>query len=600
MEAQGQARVERRLAAILAVDVAGYSRLMEGDEEGTLADLRAIRRELGDPKIAEHRGRIVKTTGDGLLAEFASVVDAMRCAVDVQRAMTERNTEIPPAKRIEFRVGIHQGDIIVDDGDIFGEGVNLAARLEGLAEPGGICISGRVHADVAGKLDVSFEDLGEQQVKNISRPVRVFRAQLGTRSAPVAEKTPALALPDKPSIAVLPFQNMTGDPEQEYFVDGMVEEITTAISRLPWLFVIARNSSFTYKGKAVDVKQVGHELGVRYVLEGSVRKGGNRVRITGQLIDATTGNHIWADRFDGTLDDIFDLQDQIASNVAGAIEPKLRQSEIERASRKPTANLTAYDLYLRALAQTYRYTEEGFAEAVALIRRALALDPSYAPAAALVGWCRTVQRIQGWGSLSDEDLADAVRLARHGLEAVREDPDTMWRAAHPLSALAGETATGVAILDRALTLNPNAASAWMVKGWIQALRNKPDEAIEACERALRLSPFDPLQCMNACGFALAHFAARRFEQAIVWADSALRDQPRVFTAIRVKIAACAHLGRLDQARAELGRMLALHPKLTIAAVRALLAPWQHLSSSSSIPPVCASPACRRGDTWRYG
>jgi TolB-like protein len=571
MEVRGRERVERRLAAILAADVAGYSRLMEADEEGTLAALRAIRRELGDPKIAEHRGRIVKTTGDGLLVEFASVVDAVRCAVELQQGMAGRNAEIPLNKRIEFRIGIHQGDIIVEDGDIFGDGVNLAARLEGLADPGGICVSGRVHADIAGKLDVAFEDLGEQQVKNISRPVRAFRARLAAAKA-AAETPPVLALPDKPSLAVLPFQNMTGDAEQEYFVDGMVEEITTAISRLPWLFVIARNSSFTYKGKSVDVKQVGRELGVRYVLEGSVRKAGNRVRITGQLIDATTGNHIWADRFDGALDDIFDLQDQIASNVAGAIEPKLRQSEIERASRKPTANLTAYDLYLRALAQTYRYTEAGFVEAVALIRQALALDPSYAPAAALVGWCRTVQRIQGWGSLSDEDLADAVRLARHALEAVREDPDTMWRAAHPLSALAGETATGAAILDRALTLNPNAASAWMVKGWIQALRNKPDEAIEACERALRLSPFDPLQCMNACGFALAHFAARRFEQAIVWADSALRDQPRVFTAIRVKIAACAHLGRLDQARAELGRMLALHPKLTIAAVRALLAP----------------------------
>ena len=270
MEAQGQARVERRLAAILAADVAGYSRLMEADEEGTLAALRAIRRELGDPKITEHRGRIVKTTGDGLLAEFASVVDAVRYAVDVQRAMAERNTEIPPAKRIKFRIGIHQGDIIVEDSDIFGDGVNLAARLEGLAEPGGICVSGRVHADVVGKLDIGFEDLGEQQVKNISRPVRAFRVQLGTPKAP-EETPPALALPDKPSLAVLPFQNMTGDPEQEYFVDGMVEEITTAISRLPWLFVIARNSSFTYKGKAIDVKRVARELGVRYVLEGSVR-----------------------------------------------------------------------------------------------------------------------------------------------------------------------------------------------------------------------------------------------------------------------------------------------------------------------------------------
>ena len=268
-------RVERRLAAILAADVAGYSRLMEGDEEGTLAALRAIRDELVDPKIAEHRGCIVKTTGDGLLVEFASVVDAVRCAVEVQRAMAERNAGVPADKRIELRIGIHQGDVIVEDGDIFGDGVNLAARLESLADPGGICVSGRVHADVAGKLDVGFEDLGEQQVKNISRPVRVFRAQFGTPKA-AAGSEPALALPDKPSIAVLPFANMSGDPEQEYFADGMVEEITTAIARLPWLFVIARNSSFTYKGRAVDVKQVTQQLGVRYVLEGSVRKAGNR------------------------------------------------------------------------------------------------------------------------------------------------------------------------------------------------------------------------------------------------------------------------------------------------------------------------------------
>jgi len=346
-----EARVERRLAAILAVDVAGYSRLMGADEEGTLAALRAVRRELGDPKIAEHRGRIVKTTGDGLLAEFASVVDAVRCAVEVQREMIARNAGVASEKRIEFRVGIHQGDIIVEDGDIFGDGVNLAARLEGLAEPGGICVSRVVRDEVRDKLDLAFDDLGEQRVKNITRPVRTYRVALGASSRAALPVEAPLPLPDKPSLVVLPFQNMSGDPEQEYFVDGMVEEITTAIARLPWLFVIARNSAFTYKGKPVNVKQVAQELGVRYVLEGSVRKAGNRVRITGQLIDTITGAHIWADRFDGALDDIFDLQDRVASSVAGAIEPKLRQSEIERASRKPTANLTAYDLYLRALAQ---------------------------------------------------------------------------------------------------------------------------------------------------------------------------------------------------------------------------------------------------------
>jgi adenylate cyclase len=344
MEPAGQARVERRLAAILAADVAGYSRLIEADEEGTLGRLKALRAELVDPKIAEHKGRIVKTTGDGLLAEFASVVDALRCAAEMQAAMGESNAPVPSERRIAFRIGVHQGDIVVEDSDIFGDGVNVAARLEGLAEPGGICVSARVQEDAAGRLDLAFEDMGEQALKNIARPVRAYRVRPegplpspppqspdqvrgGEGSAPgarVGAAAPqALPLPDKPSIAVLPFANMSGDPEQEYFADGMVEEIITALSRVRWLFVIARNSSFTYKGQAVDVKQVGRELGVRYVLEGSVRKAGGRVRITAQLVDAASGAHLWAERFDGSLEDVFDLQDKVASSVAGVIEPAL-------------------------------------------------------------------------------------------------------------------------------------------------------------------------------------------------------------------------------------------------------------------------------------
>jgi len=351
----------RRLAAILAADVAGYSRLMGADEEGTLAALKAIRRELSDPKVKEHRGRIVKTTGDGLLIEFASVVDAVRCAVEVQRAMAERNADVPPDRRIEFRMGINLGDIIKDGRDIYGDGVNVAARLEALAELGGICVSRVVRDQVRDKLAFSFEDMGEQQVKNIARPVRVHRVVLRERSGssePVMGKSakPSLALPDKPSIAVLPFQNMSGDPEQEYFADGMVEEITTALSRIRWLFVIARNSTFTYKGRAIDVKQVGRELGVRYVLEGSVRKAGSRVRITAQLIEAETGAHLWADRFDGPLENVFEIQDRVAIAVAGVIEPALQAAEIRRSSSRPTDDLTAYDLYLRALRIANRRT----------------------------------------------------------------------------------------------------------------------------------------------------------------------------------------------------------------------------------------------------
>src|SRR5215471_15758505 len=321
MSSGQQKRVERRLAAILAADVVGYSRLMGEDEEGTLAALKAIRSEVAEPKIAENRGRIVKTTGDGLLAEFSSVVDAVRCAVEVQREMALRNAAVPQARRIEYRVGINLGDVIIDEHDIYGDGVNVAARLEGLAEPGGICVSRVVRDQVRDKTDFAFEDLGDQQVKNIARPIRVHRILLGEgpgHPEPVsASARPVLALPNKPSIAVLPFQNMSGDPEQEYFVDGMVEEIITALSRIHWLSVLARNSSFTYKGQAVDVKQVGRELGVRYVLEGSVRKAGGRVRITGQLIEAETGAHVWADRFDGSLEDVFDLQDKVAISVAG-------------------------------------------------------------------------------------------------------------------------------------------------------------------------------------------------------------------------------------------------------------------------------------------
>jgi adenylate cyclase len=561
-------RVERRLAAIMAVDVAGYSRLMGADEEGTLRQLQAIRRDLTDPKIVEHRGRIVKTTGDGLLVEFASVVDAVRCAVEVQRGMIARNATTPAQSRIEFRMGINVGDIIIEDGDIFGDGVNIAARLEALAEPGGICLSAAAQEQVRDRLDIAFDDLGERQVKNIARTVRTYAVAFGVSSHAALPVRAPLPLPDKPSLAVLPFQNMTGDAEQEYFVDGMVEEITTAISRLPWLFVIARNSSFTFKSKAIDVKEVARELGVRYVLEGSVRKAGKRVRITGQLIDTTTGAHIWADRFDGALDDIFDLQDRVASNVAGAIEPKLRQSEIERASRKPTANLTAYDLYLRALAQFHRYTDEGFAETVALLEQALAIDPSYAPAAALVGACRIFQGVQGWGVLSDADISAAVRLARQALEAGRDDAETVAHAAFTLFYFPGETAMAMAALDRALALNPNAATAWVARGTIHALRNQSEPAIEAVEQARRLSPFDPLGFWFAVVPAVAHLLAGRFDQAIEWADRALHDQPRYNPARRHKIAACAHLGRLAEARAELGRLLAIDPGATIARFRA--------------------------------
>jgi TolB-like protein/class 3 adenylate cyclase len=559
----------RRLTAILAADVAGYSRLMGADEEGTHERLKAHLGELVEPKISQHRGRTVKNTGDGLLAEFVSVVDAVRCAVEIQRGMAEREPEVPQEQRIRFRIGINLGDVIVEEHDIFGDGVNVAARLEGLAEPGGVLVSNTVHDHVRDRLPFSFEDLGDQQVKNIARPVRVYRVR--DQAGPTGQASPAagqpLPLPDKPSIAVLPFANMSGDPEQEYFADGMVEEITTAISRLPWLFVIARNSAFTYKGRAVDVKQVARELGVRYVLEGSVRKSANRVRITGQLIDTSTAAHIWADRFDRALDDIFELQDEVASNVVGAIEPKLRQSEIERAIRKPTESLDAYDFYLRGLAEFNKFTEEGMSKAIGLLQRALAIDPRYAPAAALMGLSYQFQRGRGWKPLFGAYAEEAAGLARQALDTGKADPDALWMAAVVLFTFAGETANAANAIDRALALNPNSAYAWMAKGYVLAFTNAGDKGIDAFRRAIRLSPFDPLGFRFTGGLAIAHMMAGQYAEAMGWADRSLHEMPHYTAGIRIKIALCACLGLIDEARHWLGRLLELQPDLTLTEMK---------------------------------
>ena len=578
----------RRLAAILAADVVGYSRLMGEDEARTAQALRE-QRAAADPLIAEHGGRIVKTTGDGALIEFGSVVGAVQCALALQRLMAERNAVLPDARRMDLRIGVHLGDVLVESDDIIGDGVNIAARLEGIAEPGGICISEDAFRQVRGKVDAEFDDIGEQNLKNIARPLRVYRLRDAlTHPAADAPGSPlsriagegaerqrreagegSLPLPDKPSLAVLPFQNLSGDPEQEYFADGMVEEITTAISRLPWLFVIARNSSFTYKGRAVDVQQVARELGVRYLLEGSVRKAGNRVRITGQLIDTATGAHIWADRFDGALDDIFELQDQVASSVVGAIEPRLRQSEIERAIRKPTGSLDAYDLYLRARSEFHKFTAQGMRQAVAFLQRALGIDPSCAPAAALIGLCRHFQRHRGLGgSVSDADVAEAVRLARHAIAVGKDDPDALWRAGFVLMVLAGEHARAASVIDRALALNPNSAHAWAHSGLVWSFRNQPGPAIEALQRAMRLSPLDPLGPGFKSSLASAYLISGRYEEAIEWADRALHEQPRFDPAMGVKVVACAHVGRLDEARECLKQRLELQPGLTIAGWKA--------------------------------
>jgi TolB-like protein/class 3 adenylate cyclase len=571
----------RRLAAILAADVAGYSRLMGADEEGTLERLKALRRELVDPKIAEHKGRIVKTTGDGLLVEFASVVDAVRCAVAVQQAMPERNTGVAADNHIELRIGINLGDVIVEGDDLYGDGVNIAARIEALADAGGVFISNTVHDHVRDRLPFVFEDLGEQQVKNIARPVRVYRVRT-TLTHPAANapgsplsriagegaerqrrqagegSSPGLALPDKPSIAVLPFANMSGDPEQEYFADGMVEEIITALSRIRWLFVIARNSTFTYKGQAVDVKQVGRELGVRYVLEGSVRKAGTQVRINGQLIDASTGTHLWADRFDGSLDDVFELQDRVAVSVAGVIEPALQAAEMRRSIARPTTDLTAYDLYLRALAVFYPITKERIFEALGLLDQAIAIDRHYGLALSWAAFCHGRLVIEGWTEEPETSRRKAGDLAREALLVGENDPGVLANAAFVLGYFGEDVSAMIGLIDRALALNPSFARGWYVSGILRLWVGQPDLAIEHAGTSLRLSPREPVGTpLSLMGGA--YFFKRQFDEAASKVLLAIQDDPGFPPSYRVLAACYAHMGRLDEARAIVAQLRTITP-----------------------------------------
>jgi TolB-like protein/class 3 adenylate cyclase/Tfp pilus assembly protein PilF len=558
--------LERRLSAILAADVAGYSRLTGLDEEGTHAQLQDHLRCLVHPRIAEHRGRVVKNTGDGLLAEFSSVVDALRCALDVQRGMSERNAEVPQPKRIEFRIGINVGDIIIDRDDIFGDGVNVAARLEGIAEPGGICISEDAHRQVRGKLKFSSEDIGERKLKNISEPVRVYRVRAG---GGIVTTPPNLTLADKLSVAVLPFENMSGDPEQEYFADGIVEEIITALSRFQHLFIIARSSSFTYKGRAVDVKQVGRELGVAYVLEGSIRQAATQVRITAQLIDALTGVHLWAHRFDGALEDIFGLQDQITASVVGAVAPKLEQVEIERAKRKPTKSLDAYDCYFRGMAGFHRNTEASITEAINLFYNAVDLDPDYAAAYGMAAWCYARRKTRRWTTDPEWETAETARLARKALELGQDDAVALSTAGYALAYVTGEVEQGAVCLDRAVELNPNLSIALGLSGWVKLWLGDLDKAIDLQAHAMRLTPRDPQSYWMESATALAHLCAGRYAEASVWAGRALSHQPNQLPSLAFSAASDAHLGRLEEARKTVARMRELEPSVRISDVRAL-------------------------------
>lgn len=568
---------KRKLAAILAADVVGFSRLAGADEDRTLARLRALRSDLIDPTIAVHHGRVVKRTGDGALVEFRSVVDAVRCAIEIQDGMVERNSGLPAERRIDFRIGIHLGDVVEEsDGDLMGDGVNIAARLEGIASPGAICLSEDAYRQVRSRLEVAVSDLGETELKNIAQPMRVYSLEVGAVSqTPVVMVAPEQsgarrAISDKPSIAVLPFTNMSGDPEQEYFVDGMVDDITTALSRFDQLFVVARNSSFTYKGRAVDVRQVADELGVRYVLEGGVRKAGSRLRITGQLIDAATGGHLWADRFDGTVDDVFEFQDSITETVVGAIEPTIQKAEIERARRKPIDNLDAYDLYLRALPHVYAFRPDENLAALALLTDAFELEPDYAPALAYAAWCIEQRLTRNWPRVGEDDEARAITLARRALATGSDDAVAVVLAGFVLVMVGRDYKAGLDGVKRAVERNPGSGFVNFLAGTALVYGGEPEKALPLLQRAMTLGPLDPPYYMYLMVAAWAELIGGRADEALVLAERSVAIYPDWDSTYWALIPAYVQLGRLPEAQAALAKYELLAPDMTISKLRNLL------------------------------
>jgi TolB-like protein/tetratricopeptide (TPR) repeat protein len=539
---------------------------MHNAEEATHARLTALLLDAVNPAIAEHDGRVVKNTGDGLLAEFRSAVEAVRAALLFQSRVHELTIGDSEDSRLRFRVGINIGDVIVEPHDIFGDGVNIAARLEGIAEPGGICISSSAYDQVLGKIEAEFIDVGEQRLKNIERPVRVFKVM--DRTAAAGQRR-SQSFPDKPSIAVLPFQNLSSEAEQEYFADGIVEDITMALSRFPWLLVIARNSSFTYKGRAVDVKQVGRELGVRYVLEGSVRRAGNHIRIAGQLIDAETGAHLWADRFDGAREDMFDLQDNVTSSVVAAIAPKLQREEIKRARRKPTENLDAYDYYLRGLAHARRWTKDSNGEALQLFCKAIELDPSLASAYGMAAWCYVFRKAHHWMTDHVQERAEAIRLARKAVHFGEGDPVALCMGGYALAFIAHEFDDAAAFVDRGLVVNPNLAQTWALSAWLRIWRGEPDLALDHVARAMRLSPLDPSRAGMHGAMAYAYFLKSRYDMASSCAEKAMRDNPASLLAVCVFAASNAYAGRLESAQAGAAKALESSPDLRVSILKDL-------------------------------
>jgi adenylate cyclase len=558
----------RKLAAILVADVVGYSRLAGVDEDRTLARLRGLRSDLIDPAIAAHHGRIVKRTGDGSIIEFRSVVDAVLCAIEIQNGLIERNAGVPEDRRIDFRVGIHVGDVVEEsDGDLMGDGVNIAARLEGIAEPGAICMSGAAYEQVRDKVRLSFIDLGEKALKNIARPVRAYGLTFSPHH-PDLQNPSSLSLPAKPSIAVLPFQNMSGDPEQDYFADGMVEDIVTGLSRIKWLFVIARNSSFVYKGRPVDVRQAGRELGVRYLLEGGVRKSGRRLRITAQLVEAETGAHLWADKFDGELEDVFDLQDRITEQVVGIVEPSVQRSEIERSRRKRPESLDAHDLYLRALPYVSPISPANAPSATEFLLKALELDPRYAAAHAYLAWAHQIHFAHGGGF----DEADRVAGLGHARAALANDVDdaTALAVGANVAAFLGRDAKGALNgIERALSCNPSSAIAYYFGSTIYAWSGEPVTGTTYAHRALRLSPFDPLTFQAHLALGIAALHEERYDESAAWQAKCAQANPDFGAFLMGQAAALALAGRMEEARSARARAAELEPGFSIRTIQEL-------------------------------
>ena len=558
-------RVYRRLAAILAADVVGYSRLMEQDESGTLASLKARRKEVLEPLVARHQGRVFKVTGDGMLIDFGSAVNAVQCAIELQQGMAAANRDLPEARHIVWRIGVNLGDVIMEGSDLYGDGINIAARLESIAEPGGIAVSGTAFDQVKNKIDVVLEDLGPQTLKNIAEPVRVYRV---TGTPRVLVETTSAA-PNKPSIAVLPFTNMSGDPEQEYFADGMVEDITTALSHFKELFVIARNSSFVYKNRSVDIGQVAKELGVRYVLEGSVRKSGKRVRITGQLIDAATRAHLCADRFDGAQENIFDLQDKITETVVGIVEPQIRKAEIGRSRRKRPENLDAYDLYLRALPHLYAMQPTDNSRALEFLTQAIELDRGFAPALAFAAWCYEQRLTRGWNTVCKDDPDNAIKLARAALATGSDDANAIGIAGFVLLMIGGEYEMGLSAIRRAAESNPNNVLILSHAGFAYCMAGDLQEAIACFQRARRLSPIDPGAFFFLTGEAKALLLSGRYSDAAELARRSVAIYDCWDTTYWYLAAAYGHLGRANEASKAVAKILLLSPGTTVSRISKL-------------------------------